>query len=443
MTGNWITLVILAYDRPEIMDRTVRSLAARLPEDVQLLLSVNEKPSKVESVWGAAKRLRGEVQVDIVRTGSQLSMKEHFNWACKQVKTPYFLLLGDDDGVAPDFLNLGREIIDTHGTAVIRCRDAHAVLEDLGESLPEGTIAVEKGATGQLSQVSALDLLRRQSAKFEWTSNMQTIIPMDLIQRINRRCGSWCWGFCPDLTGGRLMLAELAVAQDVTYWELDAPWTLSGYSPHSNAASVMFGGKTGRSKEFSQELGEREIQFPDWVKHRVSVGTTSDMIKIEEMIRYYYPGLLEMNDTPNPDGFMPALLADAFPFQADVCSMKAPFPWCEGKPIGVLLGKETADRYGRQRTIRWLMSASFIWGVRLLTRAKFTLKEKGKLLVPTGLRPAVSRIRYPISRREIIWSPNPQLGLWGSPQFSRMYLASAADVASMPWVNDGDLLPNL
>lgn len=361
-------------------------------------------------------------------------MKEHFNWVWRQVTTPYLLLLGDDDGVAPAFLTLGKQIIEKRGAAVIKCRAAHVVHEDLGEFFPEGRVLFEKGSTGQLSQISAVNLIREQSANFGFTSNMLSIIPKELIQRIDRRCENWCWGLCPDVTGGRLMLAELSVSPDISFWEIDSPMSLFGTSKHSNAATTILGRGRGRLREFLREGGTGEKQFPNWVDHRVSLGTKTDLLKVDEMIRRYYPGVLIDTDTPNPNAFMPSLLADSLPFQEGGSPSKMGRRWWERRPTAVLLTQECMGRFGREKTVRWLASASVIWLTRMAYKSRRTLTNKVKSSIPVGTRSSVSRILHPISRREIVWSTYRGMGNWDSPRWSSLYLPGAEDVASMPWV---------
>ena len=86
-------------------------------------------------------------------------MTDHFNFAWKKVETPYFMLLGDDDGVSPKFIDVAKEIIDIQGPSVVSCRQAYVVLEDLGEFFPEGRVLLPRDMTGGLSRATAIDEL--------------------------------------------------------------------------------------------------------------------------------------------------------------------------------------------------------------------------------------------------------------------------------------------
>ncbi len=435
MEDEWLTLVILAYDRAQIMDRTVRSLSARLPSGVRILISVNEKPAAVDEVWATAESLSDELGVQVVRTGSQLPMTEHFNWAWKHVVTPYFALLGDDDGISPEFIAAAEEIIRLHGPAVVQSREAYVILEDLGEFFPEGRVLFPLGTTGESQRVSATDLIREQSANFTCVSNMLHIIPLELIRRLEARCERWCWGFCPDITGGRLMMAELAVAPDIALWKLDSALSICGQSRHSNGASVIVGTKKGRNREFSREYGSA-AQYPEWIKHRVSIEITTDLIKTDEMIRHYYPGVLPLGDSPEPSRYMPALLAEGIPPRRVPAQAVTQSTGWKSRPIVYLLALESVDRFGWRRTIPWSMAALVIWAKRTLLLSNTSLRARIKSTVPDPWKPWISRILHPVSRREVQWGSFRGMGNWDSPQWSSFYLESAVDVASMPWLQE-------
>ena len=433
VTDKWLTLVILAYDRPAILDRTVRSLVARMPLDVKILVSINEKPVAVEAVVTTANKLAADLGIEVVRTGGQLSMTEHFNWAWKRVRTPYFMLLGDDDGVSSQFVEISKQIIDERGPAVVQCHQAYVILESLGEFFPEGRVLLPIGNSGTVTKVSALEILRRDCLARAPMSNMLKVIPTDLIRDIDGRCGRWCWGLSPDITGGKLMLAELSEKQGVDYWSVDSPLTVCGQSRHSNAASTIVGRGKGRIKEFTKEHGKQAC-YPDWIQHKVSVGLTTDLIKIQELIEHFYPDALRPIDKPDPNCFMPDSLAESMPLQAPCSQEGAPLRWWERRPAVLLMISESIGRNGRSRTLGWLGPAVAIWIRRVVDMSSRSIRNYVKSLVPESCKSAVSRTLHPLSRRQVVWEPYRGTGNWDSEDWSSLYLPDASDVASMPWL---------
>ena len=431
---HWLTLVIFAYDRPAILDRTVRSLFATLPDGVEILISVNEKPSSIDSVIAVTDQLRRDLNIRVARTGSRYPMTDHFNFAWKKVETPYFMLLGDDDGVSSHFLDVAKGIIDVHGPSVVRCLQAYVVLEDLGEFFPEGRVLLPKNMTGELSTVTAIDELRANCSNLSWSSNMFAVIPTELVRGIERRCGRWCWGMSPDVTGGSLLLAELASRPDIQCWRLDSAATVTGQSKHSNAASVLLGRKKGRAKEFSRELGEESL-YPTWAPHRVSVEVSTDLLLMSELVNHYYPDLLRPVDQPDPSVFMPPLIASAMPHQV-ACAYITSNRWRFFRPPPALLAiRESIDRYGKVQTAKWVPRAVAIWSGRVSEVAKRSVKERLKGSIPQSMRPRISGTLKLITHRDLQWQPYRGLGNWDSPNWTNVYLGSAADVASMKWLN--------
>jgi len=431
--GDWLTLVVFAYDRPAILDRTIRSLYPVLPEGVRILISVNEKPSSLEAVLAVTDQLRRDFNVGVVRTGAKYPMTSHFNFAWKHVETPYFMLLGDDDGVSPNFLEAAKGIIYDHGPSVIRCLQAYVVLEDLGEFFPEGRVLLPRDMTGGLARVEAIDKLRSDCANLSWTSNMFTIIPTELVRAIEQRCGRWCWGMSPDVTGGSLMLAELASRSDIQFWRLDSALTITGQSRHSNAASVLLGRKKGRVQEFSRELGEESL-YPDWAPNRVCIGVTTDLLLMSDLMSHYYPNLLRPMDHPDPNEYMPLLIASAMPFQKACADIKSRSTRTFRPAPAVLAFLDSKDRFGLTRTAKWIPKALVLWSRSMVEVANRLAKEKIKGLIPQSLRPGIAEVLKFFTHRDVQWLPFRGVGNWDSPNWTNIYLGSASDVASMKWL---------
>jgi len=432
-SDDWLTIVVFAYDRPAILDRTIRSLYPVLPDGVRILISVNEKPSSLEAVLAVTDQLRQDFDVGVVRTGARFPMTSHFNFAWKHVETPYFMLLGDDDGVSPNFLEAAKGILDDHGPSVIRCLQAYVVLEDLGEFFPEGRVLLPREMTGGLAKVEAIDELRINCANLSWTSNMFTIIPTELARAIEQRCGRWCWGMSPDVTGGSLMLAELASRSDIQFWRLDSALTITGQSRHSNAASVLLGRGKGRIREYSRELGEESL-YPDWAPHRVSVEVMTDLLLMSDLVNHYYPGLLREVDQPDPNEFMPPFIAGAMPFQR-VCADVRSGPTRIYQPSPVVLAVlDSKDRFGLTQTAKWTRRAVMLWSRTVAEIANRSAKEKIKGSVPLSLRPRISKVLKVVTHRDVQWLPFRGMGPWDSPNWTNIYLGSASDVASMKWL---------
>ncbi|MCG3775435.1 MAG: hypothetical protein JW395_2273 [Nitrospira sp.] len=361
-------------------------------------------------------------------------MTDHFNFAWQHVETPYFMLLGDDDGVSPRFIEGAKEVIRSNGPSVVRCRQAYAVLEDLGEFFPEGRVLLPLEMTGALSSNSAIDELRTNCAQFGYSSNMFAVIPTELVRGIAQRCGRWCWGMSPDVTGGSLMLAELASRSDIQSWYWDSALALSGQSRHSNAASVLLGRGKGRAREFSQELGEESL-YPSWAPHKVSIGIKTDLLLMSELVDYFYPDLLRPIDKPDPNVYVPPMLADAMPYQ-EPCSYVQPSDKKFVRPAPATLAiLECRERFGLFPSVKWFLIALVIWSSRISSAVGRSLRDKSKAAAPVSWRPTIARVLKIITHRDIQWSPFRGMGMWDSPRWTSIYLGTASDVASMKWLD--------
>ena len=238
----------------------------------------------------------------------------------------------------------------------------------------------------------------------------------------------------PDVTGGSLLLAELAGRPEIQYWSLDSALTVTGQSRHSNAASVLLGRRRGRAREFHRELGEESL-YPTWAPHRVSVEVTTDLLLMSELVNHYYPNLLRPMDLPDPNAFMPPLIASAMPLQL-ACAVVEPGQKKLFRPAPALLAiLESKDRYGMIQTASWIPTSLAIWSRRISEVVNRSVKEWIKAAVPLSWRPMIASACKCITHRDIQWSPFRGIGNWDSPHWTSIYLGSAADVASMKWLN--------
>src|SRR5690348_10239788 len=101
MGAPLVTTVIPTFRRPETLARCIRSVLEQSQPDLVVRVYDDDSGDETEMVVGdiAAQ----DARVRYVRHPRRLGSAANFNYGLRQVQTPFFHFLSDDDYLLPDF----------------------------------------------------------------------------------------------------------------------------------------------------------------------------------------------------------------------------------------------------------------------------------------------------------------------------------------------------
>ena len=119
MDSNLLTVVILSRDRPEFLEKCLRSAFEKQTVVPNVIVSDNSTQDH-----GAIRKHRSAYPFTYVRQSGHLSMTEHHNACLKLPSTPWLWLVHDDDELYPNSVARVQEFL-------AGCEDAAIVLGGL------------------------------------------------------------------------------------------------------------------------------------------------------------------------------------------------------------------------------------------------------------------------------------------------------------------------
>jgi hypothetical protein len=97
-----LSVGIPAYDRPDELDRAIRSVLAQDLVDVEVIVSDDASPDP--GVARTGERLAHEdARVRFTRQPVNLGHARNYRWVLEQARAPYFMWLSDDDWLDPEY----------------------------------------------------------------------------------------------------------------------------------------------------------------------------------------------------------------------------------------------------------------------------------------------------------------------------------------------------
>jgi glycosyltransferase involved in cell wall biosynthesis len=104
MPGFIISVGIVTYKRPFFLKQAVQSVLQQKYKDFELIISNDDPDSKLsfESIG-----IKKDSRIKIINQRSNLGEIDNLNFVLKKSKGDWFVWLGDDDLMHPDFLSLG------------------------------------------------------------------------------------------------------------------------------------------------------------------------------------------------------------------------------------------------------------------------------------------------------------------------------------------------
>ena len=97
------TILIPTHQRGALLRETLRGLLLQEHDDYQIVVSNN---LSLDTTRNVLAEFAENPRILVVHTEQKMSMPTHWEFAMDYVEGEYVTILGDDDGVRPDFLSI-------------------------------------------------------------------------------------------------------------------------------------------------------------------------------------------------------------------------------------------------------------------------------------------------------------------------------------------------
>lgn len=116
MTENLaFSVIVPTAGRPSTLASAVKTVLCQEGNDFEVLVSDNDRTQDTARIVASIK----DPRLRYVKTPCRFSMTEHWNFALSQARARYVMILGDDDGLAPNALQRARHIMENRPDADI------------------------------------------------------------------------------------------------------------------------------------------------------------------------------------------------------------------------------------------------------------------------------------------------------------------------------------
>jgi glycosyltransferase involved in cell wall biosynthesis len=278
------SIVIPTFQRANLLENTIKSCLMQTYDNFQLLISNNFSLDNTKEILNKYENNRN---VKVIHTTKKLSMPEHWEFMMDYVEGDYVMIIGDDDGVRTDFLNIIDNAIEKTNSNIIKFKGGLYFHNDWPNE-ERNTFTFDSNCTGGIYEISP-DFVINSYCNFtgyEFFPNLLlTVFSMDLFNQAKKVANKMFVG-APDFSCPFLLLVQ----ENAKLCYIDETLAFGGRSKNSNAAYYSEQkdkkSQSERLKEFISEL-DAEIRFPH---HNLLITTAGNFVPAAfSYAKYFYP----------------------------------------------------------------------------------------------------------------------------------------------------------
>lgn len=282
------TILVPTHQRGGLLRETLRGLLLQEYDNYQIVVSNNFSQDETRAVLDEFKY---EPRIRVIHTNQKMSMPVHWEFAMDYVEGEYVTILGDDDGVRPDFLAALDIIITETGANMIKFKTALYYHNDWPDSR-RNRFEFDIRCSNQYFDVDKFAVVA-ELCKFTnykiFPNLLQSCFSLDLYRRVKKRCGTMFVG-SPDWSCPFLLLMD----KSVKFIYIDSTLGFGGRSQISNVVyyeNNVSKSQNDRMKDFVNELST-EFRFPYHAPQITTVGNFTPAAF--SYAKHFYPK--ELND---------------------------------------------------------------------------------------------------------------------------------------------------
>ncbi len=252
------TILVPTHQRGALLRETLRGLLLQEHDNYQIVVSNNYSQDETRKVLS---EYAGEPRVKIIHTDRKLSMPVHWEFAMDHVEGEYIIILGDDDGVRPDFLSILDIVIEHTGANLIKFKTGLYYHPDWVDN-KRNTFEFDDRCSNRYFEVDKRSVISDfcEFTNYAIFPNLgPTCFSLELFRKAKQKCGTVFVG-APDWSCPFVLLMD--DSSKLVY--VDSTLGYGGRSQMSNAAyyeSAANEFQNDRITDFVNELSA-EVRFP-------------------------------------------------------------------------------------------------------------------------------------------------------------------------------------
>lgn len=245
------------YLKGSLQSALIAADAAQCP--VEIIVSDNASEDDTQEVVASFASDR----IIYGRLEQRVSMRQNFENALSLTTGTHVILIGDDDGIAPNGLRILEELIKTYQSEIIGWRTLNFKWPNDAMQVPGHLVIRPMKLSGRVRQIDPNKVRARffagkYGSYYDGGMIYHGCISRKLIDRVRDLSqGTYFWCLMPDVYSS---IANLLATQ-TPILKIDRPISIGGASPRSNGDSGMKFAYTGSkkdSKEFMRFINESQ-----------------------------------------------------------------------------------------------------------------------------------------------------------------------------------------
>lgn len=291
-----LTVVMPTHNRARYAVHAIRSILEIDSRELELVVHDTSEDEQLEQF----ARGISDPRLRYIRCREPLSMTENHNRAMELAAGEYVCLIGDDDSILPEAIDVARWAL-KHGVA--------AVSPEIVANYAWPDFRSRHFGAGHAGRL----YLRRRFGAIEWRNSAEDlsvalrsaalgtkglpkiyhgIVSKAVLHRIRDRFGAYFFGISPDVSGA---VGIAAVTE--TYVRIDYPLTLPGASAGSNTGRSATNTAKGSVEEDPHTRRFRQLVWPDALPRFVSSETVYAHA-VYQTLEASAPALLDIYNLP-------------------------------------------------------------------------------------------------------------------------------------------------
>jgi len=262
------SILVPTHQRANLLGGTLRGLLLQSHPSFEIVVSNNYSLDNTRAVL---EEFASEPRIRVLHTDRKMSMPEHWEFAMEHVRGEHVLILGDDDGVRPDCLEIFDTVIRTTGANLLKFKTGlfyHADWVDEKRNTFEFDTRCSNDFFVVDKQSVVADFCDFKDYSY-FPNLLQACFSLDLYRKAKARCGTVFVG-APDWSCPFLLLME--DGSRLVY--IDATLGYGGRSQMSNAAYFENADNEHQSDRITDFINElsAEVRFPYHVPQITTAG---------------------------------------------------------------------------------------------------------------------------------------------------------------------------
>lgn len=270
-----LSIIIPTKNRQEFAIKAVEQILQINDGRIQIVIQDN---SDNEILYDMVSDLNDDIHIKYNHTKGIISFVDNFSLSVSLADGEYVCIIGDDDGVLPQILDVTKwasanniDAIKPEQNAVYFWPNSNAVGNNKEDN---GNLYIHK-ITGESRMCDpykeVIKLLNRGGQKYlslDMVKLYHGIVKKECLDNIKTKTGSYFGGLTPDI--------YISVALSLTVEKvvkLDYPLTISGICNNSGSADSATGKHTGKLEDAPHFRGHEEYEWSSYVPSFYSVET--------------------------------------------------------------------------------------------------------------------------------------------------------------------------